>query len=212
MTATRITAVRKVNNMINVGLDMEFLPNDLTPTGLISLGLKYVTPTQEQMTYYAVNEAMDTKALHTGENAEWMVKNVWKHLPTLGRVQLDTSHPDVKDYGTIREEVIAFLYQAACEVNPESPSRDDVQLVVNCGAQDMVRLQTLTCSNKFSDMPPWIPFAADDVYRLKRKAYQLGLEKAELPVLDEAKGHHALHDANYELSVFEYIKERYGDI
>lgn len=198
--------------MLNVGLDMEFLPKDLTPTGLISLGMAYDTPGGDRITYYAVNGAMDTRALHTGENAEWMVENVWKHLPASGRVQLDTSHPDVKDYGTLRTEVVAFLRQAACAVNPENPSRDDLQFVVNCGAQDMVRLQTLACANTFADMPPWIPFAADDVYRLKRKAYRLGLDKADLPVIHEDAAHHALYDAEYELSVFEHIKEKYGDI
>lgn len=198
--------------MLNVGLDMEFLPKDLTPTGLISIGVAYDNPEGFRSSYYAINGAMDTRAIHTGENAEWMVSNVWKHLPASSRAQLDVSHPDVKDYGTIRKEVVSFLHQAASEVNPDNPSRDDLQIVVNCGAQDMVRLQTLACANVFADMPAWIPFAADDVYRLKRKAYRLGLSKEDLPKIDESLAHHSLYDAEYELSVFQYIKEKYGDI
>lgn len=84
--------------------------------------------------------------------------------------------------------------------------------MVNCGSQDVVRLHTLLCGNDWAHMPPWVPLAADDVYRVKRKAYRLGLNKADLPPIDEEQAHHALYDAQYELSVFQYIKEKYGDI
>lgn len=198
--------------MLNIVLDTEFIPNDLTPTGLISLGLLYYDSKGNRETYYAVNSAMDTRAIHIGDNREWMVENVWKHLPVSGRVYLDTGHPDVKDYGTIRKEVVSFLRRAASGVDSENPSREDVQLVVNCGSQDVVRLHTLVCSNDWGHMPPWVPVAADDVYRLKQKAYRLGLDKVDLPEIDESQAHHALYDAEYELSVFQYIKERFGDI
>lgn len=198
--------------MIHVGLDSEFLPKDLTPIGLISIGLVYYTPGGEEFTYYAINGAMDARALHTGENRDWMVEHVWNKLPTRGKTQLDTDHPDVKDYGTIRREVDAFLKGAASFENPEEPSRDDIELVVNCGSQDVVRLHTLMCGNNWVHMPPWVPLAADDVYRVKRKAYRLGMSKEEIPRIDEEQAHHALYDAQYELGVFRHIQEEFGDI
>ena len=82
--------------MRNVYLDCEFMPGDLTETGLISIGI-----TSDGDGYYAVNSGMKTAPIRA---SKWMMENVWPHIPSTRRFILDRSHKAVKDYDTIREE------------------------------------------------------------------------------------------------------------
>ncbi|MBD3004870.1 3'-5' exoribonuclease [Streptomyces sp. 5-10] len=182
-------------------LDTEFLPNNLTPSGLISIGI-----TTRHASYYAVNA--DMNAFQVCQR-EWMVENVWKHLPNHGVGYLDYDHEDVKDYGTIREEVDAFFRGMAIE--PDRDITDYTTMLVNHGAQDVVRLHTLW-DNDWKVMPAHIPTYADDVARIKRdlRRSEGGCELAmSLPVQDPETLHHALYDAEHELAVCEYIRKHW---
>lgn len=192
------------NPMKDLVIDTEFNRVDLSPHGLISIAL--VT---EDASYYAVNWDLDINMPGLdGESVEWMRANVWKHLPGGQPDRFDRSHPDVKPYHVIRQEVDLFL-RAAC---PTLNAKTDIELFANCGAQDVVRLHTLLADNDFSKFGDWVPQGADDMYRLKRAAYRLGLPKGDLPVQDPQKAHHALWDAEYELDVIDYIRRRLGGL
>lgn len=196
--------IRKENHMDYVYLDFEFLPDDFRPEAMLSVGI--VT---EYAAYYAVNAQMDWEAAFvTHKNAAWMSDNVFKHYPSHGKHRLDHGHEDVKPYKQIGQEVDAF-FKAAC---PTGHAKTDIEVVVNCGAQDMIRLHGLICGHDWSKMSSWIPQGQDDMYRIKRKAYRLGVAKEDLPVQDPVTEHHALYDAEYERSVHEYIMSRLGDV
>ena len=189
-----------------VVIDTEFNRVDFSPKGLISIAL--VTP---HASYYAVNRDMDTDMLKLDEQSyNWLLENVWPHLPGghPGKFWFNRLHHDVKPYDVIRREVDAFL-RAAC---PTGVAKNDIELVANCGAQDVVRLHTLLADNDFSKFGDWVPQGADDMYRIKRAAYRRGVKKEELPVQNPQKAHHALHDAEYELDVVEYIRRRLGEL
>lgn len=186
-----------------VVLDTEFLSYDLRPTGLVSIAL-----VSEHASYYAVNAAMAVRDLHRGSSAEFMKAHVWPHLPARGPYLLDYDHEDVKDYGTIRNEVDAFL-KGAC---PTGNAKEDIELVVNCGAQDMIRLHTLLCNNDWSKMGSWVPKASDDMYRIKRSLCRAGHDLSGLPEQDPDTQHHALYDAMHELEVITLLRQKYGNL
>jgi hypothetical protein len=188
-----------------VFLDTEFNRKDFTKRGLVSFSL--VT---EHASYYAVNGEMDAQTIcGDPEIGEWMTENVFlPHIPHHGPGRVNWNHEDVKDYATISAEANAFL-KSAC---PTGNAKDDIEIIVKCGAQDMVRLHTLISDNDWSQFGPWIPQGSDDMYRIQRKAYRLGLKKEDLPVQDDATVHHALFDAEHEMRVHSYIRDRFGDL
>lgn len=188
-----------------VYLDTEFNRKDFTKRGLVSLALL-----TENDSYYAVNSDMDLQGIaYDLEIGDWMTKYVLEpHIPNHALRRVRQDHPDVKDYATISSEVDAFL-KAAC---PTGNAKEDIEVIVKCGAQDMVRLHTLISNNDWSQFGPWIPQGSDDMYRIQRKAYRMGLEKEDLPVQDPAAEHHALHDVRHEKLVHEYIRGRFGDL
>jgi hypothetical protein len=185
-------------------LDTEFVPNNLTPTGLISMAIA-----TEHASYYAVNADMDTRQVC---EREWMVENVWKHIPNHGKGLLDYSHEDVKSYETIREEVDAFF--RGLDLDPVERVTDQLSIIVNHGSQDMIRLHTLWNNDWHQEKPWYIPTSPDDMGCIKRRLRRSpnGREvEMSLPVQDEATLHHALHDAEHELSVVQHIL-KYQDI
>lgn len=189
-----------------VYLDSEFLPNSLTRAGTVSFGLA-----TRNASYYAVNADMDfDEIFFRSEPAPWLRKNVMNHLPTIpGRgasgVELDYEHPDVKPYAKISAEVSDFVRDAC-----PNGSRDDVEFIVNSGSQDMVRFHSVISGNDWAAHEPWIPRYADDIARIKRRSYRLGLDKKELPVQAAETLHHPLYDAQYEMRVHGYILDRFG--
>lgn len=187
-----------------VYLDTEFNRKDFSSKGLVSIAL-----VAGNDVYYAVNGEMDLqKIVGDPEIGAWMTENIFEpHILTHSMRRLRQT-PDVKDYDVISAEVNAFL-KAAC---PTGSAKDDIEIIVNCGAQDMVRLHTLLADNDFGRLGPWVPYGSDDMYRIKRKAYRLGLRKEELPVQRPETAHHALYDAEYEREVHQFIRDRYGKI
>ena len=200
----------KRNHMDYVYMDFEFIPwilgrdsRNNVDRGILSVGI--VT---KHAAYYAINAEMDWQtAFVTGRTARWMTENVFRHYPGT-HPRLDHGHEDVKPYAQIGAEVDAF-FKAAC---PTGSDKKDIEVVVNCGAQDMIRMHTLVCDNDWSDINPWIPQSQDDIGRITRKANRLGLKKEELPVQLPETLHHGLYDAEYEREVHTYIRSRLGDI
>lgn len=177
-----------------VFIDCEFLPYDLTPTGLISLS---VIIGDER--YYAVNLAMDIREVITGPNSKFNLEHVWPHLPTIGKV-LDESHEDVKAYDVIRREVAELFDRHAVHGDADL----DYRLIANRGSSDAIRLGTLW-NNNWGLKPKTVPGQIDyDISTMKR---DLELEHGVVafPVQDPATAHHALHDALYDQEVYEFI-------
>lgn len=171
-------------------LDTEFHRNDFTRRGLVSIGM--VT---DEAAYYAVNNDMDIQGIASDpEVGEWMTENVLEpHIPSHSLRRLRQDHPDVKPWAVISAEVDAFL-KAAC---PTGNAKTDLKVVVDCGAQDMVRLHTLLANNDWSKFGPWVPQAAVDMYEIKRNARQLNMKLEDLPVQPVEEMHHALYDAEH---------------
>lgn len=186
-------------------LDTEFNRKDFTSRGLVSIGL--VT---EEASYYAVNNDMDLQTIaYDPEIGDWMTTNVLEpHIPSHSLRRLRQDHPDVKPFERISKEVDDFL-RFAC---PTGNAKQDIEVVVNCGSQDMVRLHTLLANNDWGKFGDWVPQAADDMYRIKRKACKLGLKEEELPVQRPEEMHHALYDAEHEMRVHQYILRRFGEL
>lgn len=198
-----------------VYLDCEFLVNDFSPAGLISIGI-----TTKEASYYAVNANMDQRAV---QESKWLRENVWNHLPTIwnrresgiftidmlreifsfrrmNTSKLNMSHADVRPYSLIREEVGSF-FRSACL--PYGDSRDGLRMFANCGGQDIVRLHTLW-SNDWSAMPRQIPRYLDDIERL---IIDSGVSEDQLPQQPEDQKHHALMDAEYDQKVHQFLLE-----
>lgn len=184
-------------------LDTEFNRKDFTKRGLVSIAL--VT---DEASYYAVNNDMDIQGITTDPDiGEWMTENVFEpHIPTHSLRRLRQDHGEVKDFDTISREVDSFL-KSAC---PTGVAEEDIEVIVKCGSQDMVRLHTLLKNNDWGLFGEWIPTYADDMARIQRRAYEVGLKKEDLPTQRPETEHHALYDAEYEREVHQYILGRFG--
>lgn len=182
----RPSAPAQPSGGLDVDLDCEFLPGDLSRRGLLSIGLS----AGPGRTYYAVNAEMETAAVL---RRSWMRENVWPHLPLTAEGALNRSHPDVKSYHQIRDEVAAFFAELG----------EDVTLWTYCGAQDVVRLHSLW-GNDWSVMPDSVPQWADDLARLRRDA-----GGAPLPA-HTGRQHHALDDAEHQRRARAYFRSLTG--
>jgi hypothetical protein len=169
-----------------VDLDCEFLPSDLTPHGLVSLGLT----AGPGRTLYAVNADMDVAAVR---RVQFQREHVWPHLPLTADGALDRSHPHVLGYAEIRRRVESFFADLG----------DDVTLWVYSGAQDVIRLHTLW-RNDWSVMPDCIPEWADDLSRLRRAAGGVKLPP------HTGRHHHALDDAEHQRQARAYLRGLIG--
>ncbi|MGW0562845.1 hypothetical protein ACWDZ4_20055 [Streptomyces sp. NPDC003016] len=165
-----------------VDLDCEFLPDDLTPHGLVSLGLT----AGPGRSLYVVNADMDVAAVR---RVQFQREHVWPHLPLTADGALDRSHPHVLGYAEIRRRVEAFFAELG----------EDVTLWVNCGAQDVIRLHTLW-RNDWSVMPDTIPEWADDLERLRRLAGGVKLPP------HTGRHHHALDDAEHQRQARAFLR------
>lgn len=180
--------------MRNVYLDCEFNRGDLSPSGLISIGI-----TSEGHSYYAVNSGMKTAEIRA---SEWMMENVWPHIPSTRRFILDRSHKDVKDYDTIKAEVSDFFESMAVV----GDSNYDVRLIAWCGGQDLVRLHGLW-NHDWSVMPPWIPRYLHDI---QEDIVNSGIDESDLPEQDPQTKHHALFDAEHDEILHRFLEEARG--
>lgn len=182
MTTSESTRSNSPAAAPDVDLDCEFLPGDLTPGGLVSLGLT-AGPGRG---LYVVNADMDVAAVR---RVQFQREHVWPHLPLTADGALDRSHPDVLGYAEIRRRVEAFFAELG----------DDVTLWVYCGAQDVIRLHTLW-GNDWSVMPETIPQWADDLARLRRLAGGMKLPQ------HTGRPHHALDDAEHQRRARAYLR------
>lgn len=177
-----------------VYLDCEFVRDDLSATGLISIGI-----TSNGYSYYAVNSGMKTAPIMA---SEWMVENVWPHIPSTRRFILDRSHPDVRGYSTIRQEVSDFFESVSLTGN----ATDDIKLVAYCGGQDIVRLHGLW-NHDWSVMPPHIPRYLHDI---QEDIVDAGIHEGDLPQQDPGTLHHALFDAEHDEVLHRFLEENRG--
>lgn len=172
-----------------ISIDTEFVPNDLTPAGLVSIAL-----TDGERELYAVNLDMDWDKV-TEWKKPWMLDNVVRHLPTTADGRLATDHPDVATHATIAIRIKQYL--------DADLGYTGIRLVAHCGAQDMVRLHTLW-DNDWSQMASSVPTSFKDI---KEERLDLGLKDSDLPPMaDESLRHHALHDARHELRTFQWLQ------
>ncbi|MFD9248344.1 3'-5' exonuclease family protein [Streptomyces bottropensis] len=164
-----------------VDLDCEFLPGDLTPGGLVSLGLT----AGPGHSLYVVNAEMDFAEVL---GHPFMREHVWPHLPLTADGFLIRNHPDVCSYAEIRQRVEAFFADLG-----------DVTLWVYSGAQDVIRMHTLW-GNDWSVMPDFVPEWADDLSRLRRAAGGVKLPP------HAGRQHHALDDAEHQRQARAYLR------
>jgi hypothetical protein len=168
----------------HVYLDTEFLRNDLTPRGLVSIALT----DDDNNDYYAVNYAMDDKSVH---DDPWMRNNVWPYLPHTEGGHFDYEHPDVHRWQEIRDQIAAYFTDTTAETT---------YLYANHGAQDVVRLHGLW-DHDWSVMPDAIPRWFTDIKGLIAAA---GLPDGTIPK-QEAGAHHPLEDARYNRYVRQFL-------
>lgn len=167
----------------HVYLDTEFLRNDLTQRGLVSLALT----DDDNTDYYAVNWEMDGDAVHEDP---WMRDNVWPYLPLGADDDVDWKHPDVRHYSTISDQVAAYF---------ANTTATETRLYARNGAQDIVRLHGLW-DHDWSVMPEAIPRWFTDVYQLITAAGNPdGIPE------ESANAHHPLEDARHNRAVRQYL-------
>jgi hypothetical protein len=178
-----------------VSLDTEFISNNLTRTGTLSIGLA-----TEEHRAYGVNGLADTEMRGLDpDSKEWMRANVWPHLPGGSPENFDRSNSAVATPEGLANLAENFFGKVMDEVNHDM---DKVVVVALCGAQDMVRLHGLWDHN-WAMMPRVIPNWFRDIADMRRRAH---LSSDQLPVRKSGE-HHALLDAVHQLDQVRFILE-----
>ncbi|MEV8335073.1 hypothetical protein [Streptomyces niveus] len=169
-------------------LDTEFLRDDLTNAGLISLGLT----DRESADYYAINADVDEDRIRHSpdEAAVWLREHVWPLLPTTLSGALDRTHPDVKPITVLREEVGRYYAQG-----PQA------RMYAYYGGQDGVRLLGLW-GHDWGQVPPNVPVRVRDLADLAEDA---GLTPQDFSA-QATPEHHALWDARHDRDMHDTIK------
>lgn len=186
--------------MTRVFYDWEFFEDGRTIKP-ISIGMV----TDDGREYYAVNAAMPMDRIR---HHEWLMSNVVPHLPLtpasqapLERylsnslanrghaydIELDVTHPDVKEPSEIADDVRDFILAAA----------PDIELWAWYGAYDHVTLCQLW--GKMIDLPKGIPMWTND---LRQERHRLG--NPEMP-RQAAGEHNALDDARHNLAMARFL-------
>lgn len=178
--------------MRDIFIDCEFIRDDLTPYGLVSIALS-----SGEDFYYAVNADMDVSSL---QQDKWMVDNVWKHLPSKRRFILDRSHPDVKRIPRIRDDIHEWFES----LSNTGDANKDFKLHAWYGGQDIVRLQGLWIHD-WVRMPCAIPRYLHDI---QEDLVDAGVDDEDLPTQDPNTVHHALHDARHDEVIFQFLREK----
>jgi hypothetical protein len=181
--------------MYEVYIDCEFLPNDLTPQGLLSMALV----DSEGRKFYAVNGDADWNTAYT---IPFMKDHVLPHMPMIfvqepsRQITLDWTG-DVMSYGGIRDSVTEFF---------DGRDRHEMTLYAWCGAQDLVRLQGLW-NHDWSTMPDSIPHWLMDLEALASEHH---IDMSEAPPQGEM-AHHALEDAFHDHHVHQFLKVKIAE-
>lgn len=143
----------------------------------------------------------DEDTIRRAVNTPWLRENVVPSLPLEigkgpheGNWGFDLSHPDfecVKSSHEIKQDVEAFLFEAAC--------KSGLTLWAWYAAYDMVLLAQIW--GKLLDIPSWMPMNTCD---LRQEHLRLGE-----PILPrQQKGHHnALADARHNVLIHERLRE-----
>jgi hypothetical protein len=168
----------------HVYLDTEFMRNDLTESGLVSIALT----DDQDVDYYAVNWDMNGVAVY---DDDWMRENVWPYLPRGADGDVNWNHSDVRHYGDIREQIAAYFADTTAT---------ETRLYARNGAQDMVRLHGLWDHN-WTVMPEAIPRWFTDIHQLIAAA---GVDPDSVPAMDTG-AHHPLEDARHNRTVRHYL-------
>jgi hypothetical protein len=167
--------------------DTEFLEDGRT-IDLISIGIV----AEDGREYYAVNSDADWGRI---EEHEWLMENVWPHLPLRGRKpwpeftaqqssdgHLDTTDIRVKPHWVIANEVREFLL--AGDTLPV--------LWADYGAYDHLALCQLF--GRMIDLPPGIPMFTHDLQQM------VSVHGYNVPE-QESGAHNALEDARHVMEV-----------
>jgi len=178
-----------------VSLDTEFISNNLTRNGTLSYGLA-----TEENSLYAVNSEADLSMSGLDpESRQWMLNNVWPHLPGGSPENFDFSDPNVMTFGKIASRVEEFFNGVMEEVGHDM---DKVVVVALCGAQDMVRLHGLWDQN-WASMPRVIPNWFRDIAEMRSRPH---VRRDQMPARRNSE-HHSLGDAIHQLDMVRYILE-----
>jgi hypothetical protein len=184
-----------------VYIDAEFLPNDHSPYGLISLALH-----SERGSKYMVNENVNSR-LTDLRAIPFQREHILPKLPLRPAGDLDTGHPDVYTYRDMAEEVGEYFHAMTGGRN----YRKHVGIIADHGTQDMQRIHNLFGNDWFGRMPPSVPrrpFA--DLATLEDLA---GIEGGNLPngipMPEQASetAHHAMADAQWDREAHEFLLE-----
>jgi hypothetical protein len=167
--------------------DTEFVEDGRT-IELISIGIVC----EDGREYYAVNSDMDVERV---TNDQWLLENVWRHLPLDDSGQLDVTDTRVKPKSVIANEVRDFLLSSA---DPGAP-----ELWAYFAAYDHVALAQLW--GKLIDLPKGIPKYTHD---LRQEMDRLWVASSAVPKPPNA--HDALADARWNLEMLQAIRQLPG--
>lgn len=173
----------KADGIRHVYLDTEFMRNDLTYAGLVSIALT----DDDGNDYYAVNADLDEQAVR---GDEWMRENVWPYLPLLDDENVDFGHSDVRHHVDIRDEIATYFADTKATTT---------YLYARNGAQDAVRLHGLW-NQDWGVMPKPIPRWFIDIHALIEQA-----GNPDVPEMDSG-AHHPLEDARHNRTVRHYLE------
>jgi hypothetical protein len=163
--------------------DTEFLEDGRT-IELISIGIVC----EDGREYYAINSDMDTERV---KNDQWLLENVWLHLPLDRAGQLDVTDTRVKPKSVIANDVRELVLSSENSSGPE--------LWAYFAAYDHVALAQLW--GKMIDLPQGIPRYSHD---LKQEMDRVGVASSAVPKPPNA--HDALADARWNLEMLRAIR------
>ncbi|MGW1290200.1 hypothetical protein ACWD4N_43010, partial [Streptomyces sp. NPDC002586] len=175
-----------VLNLRDTYADCEFIRKDLTPRGLISVGLCDTDGND----YYAVNAEADLDALLTDQ---FLRTQVWPHLPHASSGLLDLDHPDVKTIDEIRQEIAAYYANG-----PKA------RMWAYYGAGDLIRIHALW-DHDWDRMPPAVPRRVREIADLIEDFCITSTPAQTTPQ------HHALHDAHYNRLMHQTVLQELGE-
>lgn len=181
-----------------VYIDAEFLPDDLSPYGLISLALH-----SEHGSKYMVNENVNSR-LADLRAIPFQREHILPKLPLRPAGDLDVEHPDVYSFSGMANEVEDYFNALTGGRN----YRRHVGLVADHGTQDMQRVHGLFSNDWFGLMPSSVPKRLFlDLATLEDLAGVEGgclPDGRPLPEKDQ-QVHHALVDAKWDREVHEFL-------
>ncbi|MFE0472490.1 hypothetical protein ACFW2V_12840 [Streptomyces sp. NPDC058947] len=184
-----------------VYIDAEFLPDDHSPYGLISLALH-----SEHGSKYMVNENVNSR-LTDLRAIPFQRDHILPKLPLRPAGNLDTGHSDVYPYRDMAEETGRYFHA----LTGGRKYRRHVGLVADHGTQDMQRIHNLFNNDWFGLMPSSVPrrlfldlATMEDLAGVEGGCLPDG---RPLPEKDPQQAHHPLVDAMWDREVHEFLMQ-----